>query len=147
MQVMVVYDTQYGNTERIAWAIGEAVGGMVLKVAKATLTDLKMCGILIIGSPMHGGWFTEGIRDLLQTSPALEGVNVAVFDTRTRRSLFGFASPRISRSIIKNGGKLLAPPEGFIVQGIKGPLREGELERAAAWAKLLLQGCQERTTG
>ena len=34
-----------------------------------------------------------------------------------------------------NGGKLAAPPEGFIVLGTQGPLLDGELERAAKWAK------------
>ena len=29
----------------------------------------------------------------------------------------------------------MAPPEGFVVQGKEGPLREGELERAGVWAR------------
>lgn len=32
------------------------------------------------------------------------------------------------------GGALLLPGEGFYVQGMKGPLVEGELERAEQWA-------------
>jgi len=31
------------------------------------------------------------------------------------------------------------PPEGFLVTGEKGPLKEGELERAADWAKLVIK--------
>ena len=27
------------------------------------------------------------------------------------------------------------PPEGFFVNGTEGPMKEGELERAAEWAK------------
>jgi hypothetical protein len=33
------------------------------------------------------------------------------------------------------GGQRAAPPEGFIVLGMKGPLKEGEVERAVAWAR------------
>jgi hypothetical protein len=35
----------------------------------------------------------------------------------------------------KKGGQLVAPYEGFYVDGMKGPLIAGELERAAEWAK------------
>ena len=45
--------------------------------------DLPGFDLLIVGSPTHGGWFTEGIRDLLEASPTLEGIQVAAFDTRT----------------------------------------------------------------
>lgn len=51
--------------------------------------------------------------------------------------MFSFAAPRMARVLEKNGGKLLAPPEGFIVLGIHGPLVDGELDRAADWAQSL----------
>jgi len=35
-------------------------------------------------------------------------------------------------------GTQVVEPEGFIVEGKEGPLKEGEVERAAAWAKTLL---------
>jgi hypothetical protein len=48
---------------------------------------------------------------------------------------FGYAAPRIARSLEEHGGNLVTEPEGFVVIGIKGPLKEGELARAANWAK------------
>jgi len=33
------------------------------------------------------------------------------------------------------GGYLTAQPDGFIVEDSEGPLKKGELERAASWAK------------
>ncbi len=36
---------------------------------------------------------------------------------------------------MKAGGELAAPAEGFFVVDTEGPLQEGELERAAAWAR------------
>ena len=54
---------------------------------------------------------------------------------RDREAIFGFAAPRIANSLEKKGVTLLVPPAGFVVKGIKGPLREGELERAAGWAQ------------
>jgi len=63
---------------------------------------------------------------------------VAAFDTRLTTRLvgiFGYAAARIANSLKRNGGTLIASPEGFFVKGKEGPLKEGELERAARWAK------------
>jgi hypothetical protein len=49
----------------------------------------------------------------------------------------GYAAPRIARALEKKGGNLAAPPEGFFVEDKEGPLKAGELERAAGWAKEL----------
>jgi hypothetical protein len=49
--------------------------------------------------------------------------------------LVGFAAPKIAKSLEKKGGTLVCAGEGFFVTGSKGPLKEGEVERAAAWAK------------
>jgi flavodoxin I len=143
MKALVVYDSTYGNTAEIAQAIGEAIGGQVVRAGEVNPADLQGFDLLIVGSPTNGGHPTEKIHGLLQASPALEGVSVAAFDTRTatiwnRILPFGYAAPRIARSLEKSGGKLVAPPEGFVVLGIRGPLREGELERAAVWAKGLV---------
>ena len=138
MNALVVFESEYGNTEKIAKAIGEAIGVAVHEVSEVNPADLAGYDLLIIGSPTHGGWFTEGIRDLLKALPAFEGGKVAVFDTRTKKSIFGFAAPRMARSLQKKGWQLMALPEGFIVLGIQGPLERGELERASAWALSLL---------
>jgi hypothetical protein len=51
--------------------------------------------------------------------------------------LFGYAAKPIADRLKKKGGELTIPPEGFLVKGTEGPLKEGELERAADWAKSL----------
>jgi hypothetical protein len=50
-------------------------------------------------------------------------------------TLFGTAAPKIARALEKKGGTLAGPPGGFYVTGGEGPLKEGEVERAAAWAQ------------
>ena len=135
MKALVVYDSTYGNTEKIAGAIGDALSGQLLQVGDVKPADLRKLGLLIIGSPTHGGFPTQGIHNLLKAALALDGVKVAAFDTRTKASIFGYTAPKIAKDLEKNGGKILVPPEGFIVLGTKGPLKEGELERATAWAR------------
>ena len=49
-------------------------------------------------------------------------------------SLFGFAAEKIGKALVRKGGSPIATPEGFIVEGSEGPIREGELERAEQWA-------------
>jgi flavodoxin len=125
----------YGNTEKVAQAIGGAIGGRVLRVDEVNHADLTGFDLLIVGSPTHGGWPTEGIHGLLKASLALEGVNIRTASIWNRLFRFGYAAPRIARGPERNDGNLLAPPEGFVVLGTQGPPKDGELERAAGWAK------------
>jgi hypothetical protein len=50
----------------------------------------------------------------------------------------GYAAKRIANQLKRAGGSLIAPPEGFYVEDTEGPLKDGELERAANWAEGLL---------
>jgi flavodoxin len=142
MKTVIVYDSIYGNTEKIASAIGSAIADevKVLRVNTANTSELQSMGLLIIGSPTQGGRPTQAIQEFLGKipEPAIKSVNIAVFDTRLPTKLvgiFGYAAVRIADSLRKKGAALLAPPEGFFVKGKLGPLKEGELERAASWAK------------
>jgi len=142
MKVFIVYDSVYGNTEKIANAIGSAITGdvEVLHVSKVNLSELKTIDLLIIGSPTQGGRPTPAIQDFLNKipEPSLQGINIAVFDTRMSTKfvgIFGYAAGRIASSLKGKGSTLAVPTEGFFIKGTQGPLKEGELERAAAWAK------------
>jgi flavodoxin I len=146
MRILVVYDSLYGNTEKIAQAIGAALPGevQVSRVGEADPSELSSFDLLIVGSPTHGGRPSPATRELLDKlqSSALEGINVATFDTRHSSKLtviFGYAAGRIAGSLKKKGGTLIVSPEGFLVTGTEGPLKEGEVERAAGWAKEILK--------
>ena len=145
MKTLVVYDSLYGNTKTVAQTIGDAIPGEVevLHVGEARASGLEAYDLLVVGAPTHGGRASDGVRAFLDQiqAPALEGVNVAGFDTRmTNRliTLFGTAAPKIAKALEKKGGILVGPPGDFYVTGGEGPLKEGEGERAAAWAKALV---------
>jgi flavodoxin I len=148
MKALIVYDSVYGNTEKIARAIAEAITPSgevrVLRAGEANPSELASVDLLIVGSPTHGGRATPAIQDLLNKVPGLspQDINVAAFDTRRSTKLvavFGYAAGRIAGKLKTKGGVLIAPPEGFFVTGTRGPLKEGELERAASWAKGILE--------
>jgi len=144
MESLVIYDSAFGNTEQIAQAIGKALQGEVKVVRPESLNLFtgKTPDLLIIGSPTQGGKALKAIQELLSTMPEsfVKGTNVAAFDTRVTSKwvgIFGFAAPKIASSMERKGGKLVMPAEGFFVKASKGPLKEGELERAGAWAKVV----------
>jgi len=146
MKALILYDSVYGNTEKIARAIAEAITPSgevkVLQAGEANPSELASIDLLIVGSPTHAGRPTPAIKDLLNKVPKLQGINVAAFDTRIQAKLvkvFGYAAGRIAGNLKRKGGTLIASPEGFFVTGGQGPLKEGELERAAAWAKGMLE--------
>jgi flavodoxin I len=144
MKALVVYDTTYSNTEKIAKAIGAALTGdvKVLRAAEANTADFASFDLIVIGSPTYGGRPMPSIADLMNkiSESAIKGKNVAAFDTRITSKivkLFGFAADRIAKNLKDKGANLVAPAEAFYVMGKEGPLKDGEPERAAAWAKTL----------
>ncbi|MGB7532093.1 MAG: flavodoxin family protein [Halobacteriota archaeon] len=157
MKVLIIYDSIFGNTEQIAQAIGNALGSQedveILRVSNVKLEQLTGLKLLIVGSPTRQFRPTAAINNLLKRIPknGLKGVKVAAFDTGFTMSaieesrvlpffvrLFGYAAKPISDRLKKKGGELIIPPEGFFVEGVEGPLKEGELERAADWAKQII---------
>ena len=147
MKALVVYDSVFGNTEKVAQAIAAALQTTAVPVVQAALDQLEGLDLLIVGSPTRGFRPTEGVAQWLNalSNNHLTGVGVAAFDTRIDlatidSSVFrfivnkgGYAANTIAKTLEKKGGRLRASPEGFLVTGEQGPLKDGELERAAAW--------------
>jgi flavodoxin len=156
MKAMVVFDSFFGNTEKIARAIVETLTSegdvQTLKVSDVKPEQLKGLDLLIVGSPTRAFRASPAINKFLKKIPAgdLKGIKVAGFDTRislediNSRALsffvkiFGYAAEPISKKLEKKGGEAAAAPGGFIVKDTEGPLKDGELERAAAWAKRMI---------
>lgn len=135
MKTLIIYDSSFGNTEKVAQAMAAAIGGEVRHATEVDPAALPDYDLLIIGSPTHGGYPTEHVHKLLRVASDLNGVRAAVFDTRAKESPFGYAAPRMAQAVEKHGCQLLGQPAGFVVVGLDGPLVDGELERAIAWAE------------
>ena len=143
MRALVVYDSVYGNTEKIAEAIGGGVIGgevRVLRAGEVGPPEMDNISLLVVGAPTQGGRPSPEIKDFLDrvSKAEVNGVDVAAFDTRVASKvakIFGYAAGKIANNLKKKGAKLVAEPEGFFVDGKEGPLTEGELERAAEWGR------------
>jgi flavodoxin I len=147
MKALVVYESVYGNTERIARAIADALGPSgdvtLVRAGEARPSHLAGIDLLVVGTPTQGGRPRPSIDAFLKEIPAhaLENVAVASFDTRIEglfARIFGYPASRIADTQKARGGRLVGEPAGFIVKGREGPLKEGELERVAAWARQLV---------
>ena len=146
MQTVVVYDSKFGNTERIADAIARGVGTLgsvlVMDTAEAARSLAERPDLLLVGGPTQNRAMSPGLREFVDALPAsLRGVPTATFDTRYRGStlFMGSAANEATKVLRKAAGRLVAPPESFFI-GRGGPLERqtleaGEVERAESWGR------------
>lgn len=157
MRVLIVIETCFGNTERIAHAIAGGLCSRSVEVeivqAPEALAHPQGFDLLLIGSPTHNMGLptastrhqartkgaqpgSTGISEWLTTLPHLDGQRVATFATVTGGMFSGSAAKSIEKHLRKLAAAIVAR-EDFIVRGTEGPLSDGELERAWAWGASL----------
>lgn len=149
-QSLVLYDSAFGNTAKIAEAIASGLGTRVVMAKDVPQETLRGLRLLVLGSPTQGGTMTPYLQQYCKDMPAglLQGVRIAAFDTRLEEHkqnaglkmlmrVIGYAAPKISSKLISKGAGLVADPVGFIVSGKEGPLKDGELDRAHVWGESL----------
>ena len=153
MKTLVVYESMFGNTEKIALAIASAIGesGQV-KAVRANIVspaDREKIDLLILGTPTQGGRPLPAIKNFLDNLPphALKNIGVTSFDTRMTMwvaKAFGYPASHLAEALVEKGGRLVMPAEGFIVTDREGPLKPGEIERAADWARTVVESFKKR---
>ncbi len=152
MKTLILFESFFGNTEKIARAIGGTLGVSdpdIVRVSDVKPGQLDGVELLIIGTPTRAFQASPDTKTFLKSLSAksLAGKKVAVFDTRAEMTektpgflkfmvkLFGYAAEPVNKQLVKKGGTQAQSPAGFIVLESEGPLKDGELERAADWAK------------
>jgi flavodoxin len=155
MNALVVYYSLYGNTRRVAEAIGGALRPAgpvsVTSLDRLSPADLAGADLVVMGSPTHIQNVPKEVRAALAALPpkSLAGKSVAAFDTSLK--MWGplmsmTAAHGLLRRLRKLGGKRLVRPETFLVkadeartEGETDLLYDGELEHAAQWGAALLE--------
>ncbi len=111
MNALIVYDSKFGNTERIARAIAGRLGSArLIRAEEAGALGRTECDLLIVAGPTQRHGTSPAMQEWLERIPrgGLKDVPAAAFDTRYRMSqiLTGSAAARIA-SRLKRAGELL----------------------------------------
>ena len=137
-KVIVVYESKYGNTKLVAETIIEGlkkvkgIETVLSELKKVDLNEIPDYDAILVGSPNHFGGPTRGVKKFIDKLGKLnlKGKSAAVFDTYMRGN-FEKAAKKMEKKINEKvpGLKLVAPGLSIKVQGMKGPILEGELPK------------------
>ena len=160
MKGTVVYDTSYGNTKTIAETIAETLKESGIEVDLFGVKDIrKLSGkdydFLVVGSPTRFGTMSFAIRGFLGKVKTEEWLSkpFAAFDTENPENIEKAqaekkewsAGEKISDKLRDKKMNQLLPVLKAVVLGQKGPLKEGEIERAKEYARELAIKLKENT--
>ena len=150
MKTLVLFESAYGNTERIAREIAqhlEKIGAVtLLHATEASSAAIDEYDLLVIGSPTQYRKASPTMSGWLEGLPykGLSGYAIAVYDTRYRQPIWrsGSAGRRLGKQVRKSGGVVLLEPESYFVSSGAGELLPGEIERVSTWVENLYQAYQ-----
>ncbi len=143
MSTLIIYQSTYGNTKRIAEAMAEALGAearlcSVEDLAAQSFVDVRL---IIVGSPTIAWRYAPGFQKVFEVlrQKEVRDIFAAAFDTGFDSWFAGNAAGQIAKKLKQLGCQTLGQPTRFIVLGKEGPLKTGEIERAKVWAQGLLR--------
>lgn len=161
MRTLVIFESMFGNTQRIAEAIAAGIGEQMdvelLPVDQAPTRFADDVGLVVVGGPTHAFGISRAqtrrsAADQADTTvtPATAGIRewlaslepgttpVATFDTRIKKRWLPGSAARGIRTRVRRLGYRPAGTTSFWVTGTSGPLADGEETRARDWAKHLV---------
>ena len=152
MKTLVVHYSKFGHTQRIAEVIAQVLASagpaQVLGTDQLDADALRQADLIVMGTPTHKMNLPEAVQPVLDDLPRriLPQTPVAAFDTSYKMNAFlarFTAAKRLDRKLRKLGGKRVVPPETFHVMEREGPLYDGEIERARAWAATIRERVED----
>jgi hypothetical protein len=160
-RALVIFESMFGNTRTVAEAVAEGLSSRFetdlseVSLASTRITDDVV--LLVVGGPTHAFGLTRprtredaakqadgplvssgrGLREWLSEIEGVEpGVGAAAFDTRIDKPRVpGSAARGAEKRLRRLDLRIVLPAESFFVTGTKGPLVDGEIERARRWGE------------
>ncbi len=138
-KILVVYESKYGNTKRVAEAIAQ--GMQRVEGAEPTVSEIKAVDAdaavrydaVVIGGPTHMGGPTRSVKKFIDKLGKLSAGSkqFAVFDTYLGGD-FEKGAKKMEQRVHEKAPamKMAAPVLSIKVEGMKGPIAEGELPKA-----------------
>jgi len=156
MKGIVVYDSTYGNTKKIAETIAETLKASGIEAATFYVKDVKKLSandynFLVVGSPTRFGTMSFTVKGFLGKVKGKEWMKrpFAAFDTENPENLEKpewSAAEKIAARLKEKQMNQLLPVLKALVIGQKGPLQEGEIERTKDYARQLAAKLKTRKT-
>jgi menaquinone-dependent protoporphyrinogen IX oxidase len=156
MKGLILFRSHYGNTKQVAYAMAAVIQGLghepVVQDLRRKLPDLQSFDFVLIGAPTRMARVTrKAVRVLKRLRKrGLGDKPLAVFDTygpvpakpeeleKAKKWLYPGAAGIMQTAAKAQGLNVYPNTLRCEVAGMKGPLKEKELDRAAAFAKEFL---------
>ncbi len=163
MKAHVIFDTRYGNTEKIAKSFEAGLQQAGLQTicvnAKEVAVDtLKQHDLICVGAPTEAFTASKPMKEFIGKLKTIDlsGKYGFGFDTKLDSRLSGSAAKFIEKELISLGLRIIAPRESAIVFSLKergaitgARLKEGEeqrFERIGLQVGMVLAAASERMT-
>ncbi|MGD9396381.1 MAG: flavodoxin domain-containing protein [Candidatus Thorarchaeota archaeon] len=144
-RVLVVFDTKFGNTEKLGREIAAGIEETgtaeckVIGIKEVKSEDLSGYDGVLFGGPVHAFRATRGIKGAVKEAAkkGLDGKLVSAFDTYQASGHRGNAVRGIESEVSKKAprAKILSPGLTALVDGYEGPLNAAEPARAREFGK------------
>ncbi len=132
-KALVIYDSKFGNTEKIAKALASGmqehgIAAECAKVEEVDIDTLKAYDLLAVGGPTHGRTASKPMQGLLEklSEENVTGKKAFAFDTRIAFPFAGSAGKAIEKRLQTLHANVVKPHASAIVTGNEGPLKDGE---------------------
>lgn len=165
MNVVIVTESHFGNTAAVGRAVGAGLEAAGARVAYRDATELGVpedTTLVVLAAPTHnlglstpatrakaaeasGHEVKAGIREWLAGTQLPPEARIAAVATTVASGFSGSAA----KATLKESGVAASRCEGawdFTVRGTKGPLLDGELDRARELGIALASGTPQSTT-
>jgi flavodoxin len=83
MKAIIIFDSNFGNTQKIAETIAKEFETQAIPVSKASIDELGGLDLIVVGSPINAWRPSEKMGKFLANlnKGQLKGVKAAAFDT------------------------------------------------------------------
>jgi menaquinone-dependent protoporphyrinogen IX oxidase len=160
MKGIVIYDTSYGNTQKIGETIAETLKESGMEVDLFYVKEVKKLSgkdydLLVLGSPTKFGTMSFTFKRFLGKVKSEEWENkpFSAFDTENPENVEQSrdknkewsAAEKIAEKLKEKKMSQLLPVLKALVIGQKGPLLDGEVDRTRDYARELAAKLQQKT--
>ncbi len=148
IKAFVFYDSKYGNTKSCAEKVAEGLrsGGVEVELGHVKGLSPEHAldyDVLVLGAPNHMGRPSQTMKKFVNqlVRLGLKGKKVAVFGTYSGKvRLLDRAVRKMERMVQEKlpGLKLVSPSLSVRVNGVSGPVVDGELPKCVNFGKALI---------